>query len=489
LGRNIKDILGDSDFEQRRQYYEKALGGEKAVFESKFKGEYYLNSISPLYTNGEIETLIMSSQKVTDVKHYQKELDAQKKLIQNIFDNAPLLISVISQEGRYVTVNQEYERLYGIETEAIIGKHYSELLQSTIQQFDEIGANLEKTLKDGKFSYTYDLSSPVTGETISLFAIYTKLYLDAEPAVMIMGMNITAQTEAEKRLKHSYKRLNTQNQMIQDSINYALRIQQGVLDSSIAFLDAYENNFVFSQPKDVLSGDFYWAAELDKDRKLIIAADATGHGVPGAMLTLIGTDYLNEIIYSYHIQKPDILLQEMNRKITDMLTKDGSSNIQDGMDMSVVLIDCSNNLLEFASAKSSIYLVDAANGELTKYKGSRHSIGGKRNKYKKNFTSERIPYKNGDMLYMGSDGFSDQFGGQEIKKIGKRRMQALMKTVAHQDIEEQKSAFQNYFESWKGDQQQIDDVLVLGIRLITPAELVTPKESTLNKSQELRDDD
>ncbi len=470
VGKNIKEILGLEEFQKRKPYYDKALNGEMATFESSYLGDHYINSVSPILHEGDIKSIIISSLKITDIKRTQEELDRQKQLTQNIFDNAPMLISVISEDGRYITVNRQYEDQFDLSTDDIVGMHYSELLKSSISEYDIIGENMKKTIRDGRFSYTYELDSPKTGQKISLLTIYTKLQFEDKPAVMIMAMNVTAQRQAEIKLKDSLKQLNDKNEMISDSINYALRIQQGVLDSSRKYLNEGKTSFIYFKPKDILSGDFFWAATMPSGKRLIIAADATGHGVPGAMLTLIGTDYLNEIIYSYQIEKPDIILQELDRKITQTLAKGNNDNLQDGMDMAVVLIDEDKGCFEFSAAKSPVFFVKHTTGQVIRHKGNKYSIGGSRYMNKKAFTSETVLYDDGDMLYLGSDGYTDQFGGENQKKLGKKRLMSLVSTIWSKPLREQNMAVENYFQSWKGDEDQIDDVLFMGIRLTSKAE-------------------
>jgi len=464
LGKNLREVLGKEEFNKRSQYYTRAFSGETAIFESDYLGEYYINSVSPIIVEGQTDAVIVSSQKITEIKKAQQELDSQKMLVQSIFENAPMLISVLSSDGHYLTVNRKYEEQFGLPTADIIGMHYSELLTSNIKELDVIGQNIKKTIEEGRLSYTYVLTSPLTGEEISLYTIYTRLKLDDKDVVMIMAMNISAQKKAEKELSESYRQLNYRNSIINDSIAYARRIQRGVLDSSREFLKCDKNTFALFKPKDILSGDFFWAANLGK-LKLIIAADATGHGVPGAMLTLIGTDYLNEIIYSYQIHKPDILLQELDRKLTDMLTKGSSERIQDGMDLAVVLIDPEKKEIEYAAAKSPVFLVSKASGAIKKYKGNSYSIGGFRNMNRKMFTSEIIPFESGDMIYLGSDGFSDQFGGPERKKLGKSRLASILQEVSEAEPDEQCRQLDEKFVNWKGGEEQLDDVLLIGARL------------------------
>lgn len=463
LGMNIKDILGEEQFALRQPHYEVALSGQSSIFESEYMGETYINSVSPIIVDGEVESLIIASQKTTDIKRAQKELDKQKQLTQNIYDNAPMLISVLSQDGTYVTVNRRYEDHFGVPTSEIIGQHYSTLLQNNVTEFDIIGENIKKTLRDGRLSYTYELKSPITGEVMHLFTIYTRIRLENEDMVMLMAMNISAQKKAEQKLQDSYRQLNERNNIIYDSINYAKRIQQSVLDTSQGFINRTGDMFVYFNPKDVLSGDFFWAADIN-GKRLIIAADATGHGVPGAMLTLIGTDFLNEIIYSYQIHKPDIILQELDRKFTQMLTLGTDERIQDGIDLSIILLDTEKQQIEIAAAKSPVFHVKS-NGEIDKYSGDRYSIGGHKHMNRKAFTSSLITYEDGDMLYMGSDGYGDQFGGLYGKKYGKKRLRQLFSEIHSADITAQRKHVEDTFLDWKKGRDQLDDVLMIGIRL------------------------
>ena len=280
---------------------------------------------------------------------------------------------------------------------------------------------------------------------------------------------------------------------ITDSVQYAQRIQNAILGSEEEITDNFDDAFIFLQPKDIVSGDFYWytttrkrtASMLSEDGgnvvvptavslstiKILIAADCTGHGVPGAFMTVMGSNLLDDIVNSGHTTMPDQILYELDRRVIKNLHMGrhksngrlSSSRINDGMDMSVVMLDETENKLYFAGAKNPLYFV--RNGELQNFKGSVFPIGSEQYKKKKEFALHTIDVQKGDSFYMFSDGFQDQFGGPEGKKYMRKHFREFLLKVSHLPMIEQKQRITEEFEEWRNKQSQTDDVLVMGFRI------------------------
>ncbi|GAB5464602.1 MAG: hypothetical protein Kapaf2KO_00380 [Candidatus Kapaibacteriales bacterium] len=465
LGRNMKEILSPDQFALRETYYNQALSGVSSIFESEYGGEYYFNSISPIIIDDKVDKLIIASQKITGLKKVQDELNSQRELLSSIFDNAPILISMLDDNGYYKIVNKRYEALFGIEAKKVIGLHYSDLLKSNIKGIDMIKKNIDITRERGTYSYTYELTSPKLEQTLFLYTIYTHIMLDGASHTLIMATDVTKQHLAEEELKENITKLNEAQSMLSDSINYALRIQKGVLSSSKNFIDHDPCALLFYRPKSILSGDFYWAGDFEGET-IYIAADATGHGVPGAMLTLIGNDFINEIVYSYQIRKPDLILQELDRKFTDLLSLYSKEQIRDGLDVSVVSINKTEKKIEFAGAKSPIYIYRRPENEIQRINGSSDSIGGVLSKHSKAFESHRFECNSGDMVFLGSDGINDQFGGVDgRKKLGRRRLANILMEIANTKADKQSEKLIEKLEEWQGEAEQLDDMLMIGIRI------------------------
>jgi serine phosphatase RsbU (regulator of sigma subunit) len=220
---------------------------------------------------------------------------------------------------------------------------------------------------------------------------------------------------------------------------------------------------MFYKPRDVVSGDFPWFVE-NGDDVYIAAVDCTGHGVPGAMLSLIGYFLLNDIVKSQKIVHPGEILDILDSSVTRTLKQDvEGSEMKDGMDICLCKINKKEGIFEYAGAHRPLYLL--RNGEILEFKGDKFPIGGGIFKNQTNFTNHIINIQKGDSFYFCSDGFPDQFGGPENKKIGPARIKTLItENKGIKDFTKQYDVFANFFENWKGSYKQMDDVLLIGIK-------------------------
>jgi serine phosphatase RsbU (regulator of sigma subunit) len=285
-----------------------------------------------------------------------------------------------------------------------------------------------------------------------------------------------AQKEAEieklrnTELKEAYHKIETQNQHIIDSIKYAKRIQEAILDPVETITKQLGNAFIFYHAKDIVSGDFYWYGEVESDDtpdkvyKVIIAADCTGHGVPGAFMTVMGNDFLNDIVIGQQIINPAMILYRLDEKVTTTLQKQGRENSRtnDGMDISVLVIDEKEQKAKFAAAKHPLYVV--RNGEITEIKGSKFPIGSSQYNMPKKFEVQSYDLQKNDLFYLCSDGYQDQFGENNKGKFMKRRFRELLLIISHLPLQEQQDILQKTILEWKGKAAQTDDWLVMGIK-------------------------
>lgn len=256
-------------------------------------------------------------------------------------------------------------------------------------------------------------------------------------------------------------------QHIKDSVVYASRIQNAILEDTHEVVQSFKEAFIFFRPKDIVSGDFYWFTKkviLDREIKILIAADCTGHGVPGAFMTVMGNDFLNEIILGGNINNPQQILYELDDHIQMALRKqvDGHRP-SDGMDLSILVLDEQHKKLSFAGAKNPGYYV--RNKELYQLQASKFSIGNLNIDLQKDFHEIYLDLEEGDTFYMASDGFQDQFGGEHNKKYMKKRFRNFLLSISHLTMYEQQQRIEQEFDNWKGDGGQTDDVLLMGIRV------------------------
>lgn len=259
-----------------------------------------------------------------------------------------------------------------------------------------------------------------------------------------------------------------QNDEITDSIRYASIIQHAVLVPSVELSSIFNEHFVMFQPKNIVSGDFYWFK--NKGHKLIIVgADCTGHGLSGALLSMLGISFLNEIVSQLDEEElhANEVLNSLRTFLIDSLHQTGEiGEVQDGMNVVLCIYDYLNCNLEYSGAYNPLYIVtdnNTGNFQLTEYKGDNMPVGiyAKTN----SFTNNNIDIKKGDILYIASDGFSDQFGGSDAKKFRSKNFKQLLLDNAQYPLKIQKENIQLTFQNWRGNLDQVDDVMVLGFKI------------------------
>ncbi len=266
--------------------------------------------------------------------------------------------------------------------------------------------------------------------------------------------------KTNKLLKVQNDIIAEKNKSITDSITYAKRLQNAILPASVV-TEKLPEHFILYQPKDIVSGDFYWVSH-HYPKFMVAAVDCTGHGVPGALLSIVGHNAISQTVNELGITQPDKVLNSMNALIKNVLHQDKSSDIRDGMDMALCTFDRSTNILEFAGANNPLYIV--SNGQLSIIKGARLSVGSVEEVVTMH-TNHTIQLKAGDCFYIFSDGYADQFGGDNNKKYKTSRLRELLLSVNSKPMSLQKQLINEAFVSWKGSYEQVDDVLVIGIRV------------------------
>lgn len=273
----------------------------------------------------------------------------------------------------------------------------------------------------------------------------------------------TRELREEKELvEKNTKIIEEQNQEIKDSITYAKRIQDALLPDINALNKKAEGLFVFYQPRDIVSGDFYWVGEVN-GVQVIVAADCTGHGVPGAFMSMIGNTLLNKIVLERKITGAKAILTELDKEVKNSLKQHSHEATKDGMDLALCCIDRAGKKVVYAAALRPLYHV--REGELTEYAPTKLPIGGFNYGESKVFGETEIQLQHNDMLYIFSDGYADQFGGERGKKFMLKNFKVLLSSIAHLELNAQEEALRKSYNGWKGRLDQVDDALVVGIRL------------------------
>lgn len=340
----------------------------------------------------------------------------------------------------------------------------------------------------------------LSGITVGVMAVQTYDQKNAysvkdEELLVFVSDHIARAIEnvrAEEKMRKQHQLVLEQKQAITDSISYARRIQKAVLPSPAYINNILSDYFTIYKPKDVIGGDFYWVREIAGYR-VVIVADCTGHGVPGALMSMLGVTLLNEQFRTFGVREPGAILGHLRTKVKEILAQEGSMKDQkDGMDMAIAIIDPENKMLQFAGANLPLLLIrekawDGIENEmedgiepeiadediklslendhyqLHRLKADKQPIGV--HWEEEDFTTHFIRLQDGDSLYMFTDGFADQYGGKSRKKFKSRRLKKLLLSVQEESMENQGKLIEEAYENWRDGNEQIDDVCMVGVRI------------------------
>jgi serine phosphatase RsbU (regulator of sigma subunit) len=272
--------------------------------------------------------------------------------------------------------------------------------------------------------------------------------------------------EANEELTVLNEAISKQNSEIVDSISYAQRIQSAMMPPEGYFNELLDESFILYRPKDIVSGDFFWIRQVNQ-YIVLAAADCTGHGVPGAFMSLLGISYLNEIVQRREITEAAQVMNELRHQIKHSLRQHGQPDeSKDGIDMAICVIDQKNRTMQYAGAFNPLYLIREENGKpgLIEYKADRMPLGYHQGKDRA-FTNHEIKLEIGDTFYLFSDGYIDQKGGPNQKKFMSKRFKNLLLDIHEEPMFDQKIRLEKKLTSWMGNQSQIDDILVVGVRV------------------------
>jgi serine phosphatase RsbU (regulator of sigma subunit) len=294
-----------------------------------------------------------------------------------------------------------------------------------------------------------------------------ELYTDLDKKVKERTAQVVAQKEEIEAQRDEIEKhrdqLAEQQKHIMDSINYAKRLQYAILPTQEYINELFPENFIVFHPKDVVSGDFYWFNTVNK-KKYFSAIDCTGHGVPGALVSMVGHNCLDYAIKDLKLERPVEILQSLNAGVTATFKeKDEDGAVKDGMDIALCCVDYENMKLQFAGAYNPAIIV--RNGELIQLKGDKCPIGAFSRRAVAGYTHQEIDICKGDMVYVFSDGYADQFGGEDSRKFLMANFKKLLIEVHTLPVEQQKEKLEQTFFDWMKYESQLDDILVVGIRI------------------------
>ncbi|MBW6477893.1 MAG: PAS domain S-box protein [Bacteroidales bacterium] len=442
------DLLRFPGKSQTIQYSFRHKNGSTIFLETTGRNLLYDNAI-----NG----LILNTSDITERKRAEKE-QRMRGQMQTLSDNSPDIILRIDTQKNLFYANPALEAYTGIKAEEILKKQITktELPSDLTGAINKIADKVCKTRKKIHQEITFMATSDK--KIMSLNAIPECGEDNHLETILFILHDISELKEIQEEIKHK-------NAKITDSINYAFRLQNAIMPSQRLMKECFPDSFMYYLPRDIVSGDFPWLYK--KDEFIYIAAvDCTGHGVPGAMLSLIGYFTLNQIVSRTDNLSPDEILHEMHEGVKQTLRQNmEGASARDGMDIALCKIDTKNRKLEFSGAHRPLYHVH--DGALYEYKGTRSAIGGisMPGKPEPDFKNYSIDISENDLIYLFSDGLPDQFGGPHGTKYLPKRIKEIVVENNALPMHKIYDIFNNDFKKWLGKGNQIDDVLLIGIRL------------------------
>jgi PAS domain S-box-containing protein len=405
-----------------------------------------------------IHGIILNSQDITERKRAEKE-ERMKSKMQALSENSLDLILRLNTYGMFFYANPVVEDYIGVKSIELMNKtiHDVPMPEALQEYFKTTLAEIKGTpnKRNDQINIPVGLGEKVVERIMSIDAIPEFNENELE-TILFVGHDITEAKRIELEIADK-------NRKIEDSINYAQRIQSAILPDNDFIREYLPKSFIFYKPRDVVSGDFPWFFKHE-ETVYIAVVDCTGHGVPGALLSFIGYFILNNIVdheRDYTAAEVCDLLHNGVRHTLKQNREDAQG--RDGMDIALVKYNPRKNIIHYAGAHRPLYMLH--NGELTEYKGDRKAIGGipLGNKPEKNFTDYTINVEAGDKIFFFSDGLTDQLGGTEFKKFSPARVRDHIVANQNFSMEEFHKFFENEFFTWKGNEKQIDDVLLIGI--------------------------
>jgi serine phosphatase RsbU (regulator of sigma subunit) len=432
------DYNEQNDFKKALEYYEIHQQARDSIFNTEKNKE--INGLQLAYERDKHEKdKIISAQKA----------EKQKLLIIGISIIVLILVFTLTYIYRRLQLTRRQKKI--IEQQ---NKELGEKNEEIAAQSEEIAAQ-----RDNLEVFNEELTEKneeISAQRDSLNELNNKLTDTNGQLEMLFEIATERKNEIEKK-----------NKDITSSITYASRIQQALLPPSEVLAELLPDHFIMYKPCNIVSGDFYWSKQIE-NYIYIVAADCTGHGVPGAFMSMLGISLLNDIVKDKVLMQPHVILNKLRDRIKKSLHQTGQKGeTQDGMDIAIIVLDLKNKKIDFAGAYNPLYLyrkgIDG-NFEFFEAKADRMPIG-IHPKDEQSFTSQALQLQPGDSVYLFSDGYISQFGGQKRETFKSRRLQETLMQIQHKPMKEQKQELEKTLANWQGKHEQVDDILMIGLRV------------------------
>jgi len=482
-----------SDFDKAEEYLLTAIDTLASIGEDHAIIEFTIEYANVLQEKGETEKAISYASKaleITDNPDFEGDasrLLARLYAISGRFDSAYYYLTMFIVANDSINNIESVQRMANLQTAYEVGKKQAEVVvlerEKKRQNIINIGLVVILLLAIWLVtSYYFNLKrsrklTVALEERRVLLVKQSSELKEKNDAILTANEELTGLNkavnkqneqilEANEELTVLNEAVNKQKNEILDSITYAKKIQAAMLPPEQYLNEVLNDVFILFKPRDIVSGDFFWIKQVNQ-YVVLAAADCTGHGVPGAFMSLLGISFLNEIVQRREITQANQVLNELRKQIRNSLRQRGQSEeSKDGIDMALCVIDEKNNTLQFSGANNPLYIIRDKNGapELTEFKADRMPLGYYPGTFK-TFTNKDIQLEYGDVFYLFSDGFVDQKGGRDNKKFLSKRFKELLIKIHQEPIREQKNILDKTLTDWMGDNSQIDDILVIGVRV------------------------
>jgi serine phosphatase RsbU (regulator of sigma subunit) len=456
------------------------IGGMYIILEQYEKGfEYCSKALAIATQQADKENMVITTGNMGEAcagmkkydlaeKYYLESLRLSKMVgIKDITQDIYLMLSDLYEKKGDYKQTHIYFKMYAALKDSLLNKENSKLVTEMDTRYQTEKKQKQIELQHSELSKQ---KAELNKQRIVIFSAMGGVCLLLLLAFLLHNRYQLKQ-KANRKLETAYgeieeknKEIEKRNVQITDSIHYAKRIQEAILPDQEDIQQLFPESFIFFKPRDVVSGDFYWYSAENK-KIILVVADCTGHGVPGAFMSMIGNTLLNEIVNQKKITEPAKILQLLNEGIIDALHQNKETNTKqhDGMELGICSIDFGNKELTFAGSRHNLYLFRKDN-QLIEVKGDRAHIGGFKDSELKIFTPHVLPIEDGVMFYMCTDGFMDQSGGSNNKRLTSAKFKELLTRMQVYPVHLQKQFMEDEFEQWKGAQKQKDDVLVMGVK-------------------------
>ncbi len=442
--------MEQSDYAKALEYDLKSVRIRKEIDDKQGTGFCY-NTLAELYNKLEdYELAIMYSGYSLQIAKEIEDIDMEREAYQN-------LATAYNKTGKYKDA-YDYHVKYMAISDSIFNTDNSKAL-------GDLKTNFEVEKREAELKAIADTQQAISNveKKRQQFVIY------AGSALFILVFIFAAfifnrfkVTQKQKRIIEKQKHLVEENQKeIIDSINYAKRLQQAILPADAEIKKHLPDSFIYYNPKGIVAGDFYWMEHLD-DVTYIAAADSTGHGVPGAMVSVVCSNALNRAVKEFGLRDTGKILDKTRELVLETFAKSGEE-IKDGMDISLCGINTHTNKMQWSGANNQLLYIKNKGTELLEIKADKQPIG--KTEYPKPFTSHTLELQKGDTIYLMTDGYPDQFGGDKGKKYKYKQLEDLLLANSNKPLEEQKNILSQSFDNWKGKLEQVDDVTIIGIKI------------------------